>query len=288
MKTPTQPLVLHSRSDKRTRRAGFTLIELLVVIAIIAILAGLLLPALSTAKKKAANIRCLNNLKQVQLAWQLYLDDFNGKLAENPPWNGSDSAGSLPKLGPDNIYQTWVAGRMDFITMATNPIYTAKAEIGRYLDNVKSFKCPNAQIDPTQNPPGRGGVDPKDKHRNYSMNARVGGNSATGRNTPRFATDTATQKMSILRVDDFVPGSQQNTNCSPSWTWVYIEESDLSMDDASFLLTFNNPPAWGNERPATYHGQSGSLSFADGHVESYRYGGFPPPPSDKSILFNHF
>jgi prepilin-type N-terminal cleavage/methylation domain-containing protein len=274
----------------QNRRPGFTLIELLVVIAIIAILAGMLLPALGNAKKKAANIRCVNNLKQLQLGWNMYADDFNSRLAENPPWNGSSSAGTLPTLGQSTVYQTWAAGRMDIlanIAMATNEIYINQASMGKYTGSPKVYKCPAAQVDPSQTG-GRGGIDPKLKLRSYSMNARVGGNSAYAGTNPRWAADTATNKKSILRMDDFAPGSLQNTNCSPSWTWVFIEEADFSMDDASFLLSFNTPSNWGNERPATYHGQSGSLSFADGHIEINRYTGFPPPGADKDKLWPHF
>src|SRR3981189_2253042 len=86
----------------RLHKGGFTLIELLVVIAIIAILAGLLLPALARAKMKAIGVQCMNNHRQLAIAWRMYTEDNHDVLLFASGAVVTDTAG------------VWVSGNLDF------------------------------------------------------------------------------------------------------------------------------------------------------------------------------
>ena len=224
-------------------RLGFTLIELLVVIAIIAILAALLLPTLSRAKLKAQGISCMNNTKQTTLAWIMWSGDNNDDLLAARAW----MKGSVD-----------TPGDYDFIDVqgATVGHWLPASPLTPYVGgNVKVYKCPGDFRVSTLN-----GYKGTPVCRSYSMNGWFG----EGWNQPN-------EPFIIYRK------ASEMTRPGPVNTFVMLDESGLTINDGFFAVTMenydpNNLPAKRIiDVPATYHGNAGSFSFADGHSEIHRW-----------------
>ncbi|MGA3143080.1 MAG: prepilin-type N-terminal cleavage/methylation domain-containing protein [Verrucomicrobiota bacterium] len=259
----------HQKAD--SRNGGFTLIELLVVIAIIAILAAILLPALSRAKQKAQGMQCMSNTRQVMLCWKMYADDNSDVVAPNDyPYE--------THVARDGTVKNWVFGTMYFITDAVdlpglgqgiqvNPALTCLAA---YNQNNAIFKCP-ADITLFQG---------QIRQRSVSMNSAVGtrwwsagvGTGATGAIGPAgsavgggwlgasYVDPQGTYRTYGKTADFSVPG--------PSSTWVIADENPNTINDGSLAVSMAQIIV---DFPANYHGGGAGLAFADGHSELHKW-----------------
>ena len=229
-------VTLLKSKNRILHRTAFTLIELLVVIAIIAILAALLLPSLSNAKEKGYQAACINNLRQLQTAWNMYIGEHENVMPEN-------KMTGVGMLGCMSTSNSWVTGNAQ---ASADPSFIQQGSIYTYTPNVGVYHCPSDHSTVA----GSSAL----RRRSYSMDAYLNGG------------------LDVRIYGGFLPGNviRYSELATPVSIFVFIDETQNIIDDGVFLL-YPQPADFWQNGPSHRHSHGANLSFADGHCEHWKW-----------------
>jgi prepilin-type N-terminal cleavage/methylation domain-containing protein/prepilin-type processing-associated H-X9-DG protein len=230
---------------KLNRDHAFTLIELLVVIAIIAILAALLLPSLSRAKSQALTAGCLNNLRQLQICWQLYADDHNGNMLPNNSVYDVSTGQPIPGM---DLRQTWCPGNARADTNSSN---VALGYLFSYNRSTDIYRCP-ADKSPVVTLDGQ--IISIPRSRSYNMSQSINGLGAGLWWIPSY------QRVEQIK--------------NPTELFVFTDVHEEAILDALFGIPVPSNFFWTGhwfDLPANRHNQGSCFSFVDGHAERWKW-----------------